>query len=419
MKVIAARTLVFAMSLLFLLNSAYATDGYFLTGYGTKQQGQGGAGIAKPGDSLAGATNPAGRFLVGNRFDIGLTVFRPVRFSTITGNQLPEGYPDVNGTYDGNRVTNFELPEFGYSLLFRPKVALGVAIYGNGGLNTSYKQPIQLLGSTRGGVDIDQVFISPTFAYKAGAHNYFGVAANIAVQRFAAEGLQYIEAISSDPTHVTNNGYSYSSGAGARIGWLGELNHVVSVGATWQSKTYVSKFSKYSGLFAEQGGFDIPSNFAGGAAVKLGPKATLLFDEERILYSSVKSIANPLDSTSPLGAASGPGFGWHDINVSKAGLDYAINSSLTVRGGYNHGGVPFDATQTFFNLLAPAVTKDHLHMGGTWTSKSGKEVSFAYIHAFNNTVNGVNSIPSSYGGGNANSSMYQNSFQVAFGWNKK
>jgi long-chain fatty acid transport protein len=267
-------------------------------------------------------------------------------------------------------------------------------------------------------VDIDQVFISPTFSYKAGAHNYFGVAANIAVQRFAAEGLQYIEAISSDPTHVTNNGYSYSSGAGVRVGWLGELNHFLSVGATWQSKTYLSKFSKYSGLFAEQGGFDIPSNFAGGAAVKLGPKATVLFDEERILYSSVKSIANTLDSTSPLGASGGPGFGWHDINVSKTGFDYELAPSLTLRAGYNHGGAPFDGTQAFFNLLAPAVTKDHLHVGGTWTSRTGKEVSFAYIHAFNGTVNGVNSIPATYGGGNANLSMYQNSFQVAFGWNK-
>jgi long-chain fatty acid transport protein len=418
MKTIAGRVLVLAVAFLFFVDSAFATDGYFLTGYGTKQQGQGGAGIAYPGDSLAGATNPAGLFLVGNRFDIGLTLFRPVRFGTITGNQLPEGYPDVNGTYDGNRVTNFELPELGYSLLFRPKVALGVAIYGNGGLNTSYKQPIQLLGSTRGGVDIDQVFISPTFSYKAGAHNYFGVAANIAVQRFAAEGLQYIEAISSDPTHVTNNGYSYSSGAGVRVGWLGELNHVLSVGATWQSRTYVSKFSKYSGLFAEQGGFDIPSNFAGGAAVKLGSKATVLFDEERILYGSVKSIANALDSTSPLGSAAGPGFGWHDINVSKAGFDYELASSLTLRAGYNHGGAPFDGTQTFFNLLAPAVTKDHLHVGGTWTSKTGKEVSFAYIHGFNGAVNGVNSIPATYGGGNANLSMYQNSFQVAFGWNR-
>jgi uncharacterized membrane protein YedE/YeeE len=58
---------VFPVALAFLLivNSSFATDGYFLTGYGTKQQGQGGAGVAKPGDSLAGATNPAGLFLVG------------------------------------------------------------------------------------------------------------------------------------------------------------------------------------------------------------------------------------------------------------------------------------------------------------------------------------------------------------------
>jgi long-chain fatty acid transport protein len=406
------RVLPIALAFLSIIPSLFATDGYFLTGYGTKQQGQGGAGVARPADSLAGATNPAGLFLAGNRFDIGLTLFRPNRSATITSPS------PAAGPYDGNRVTNFELPELGYSLHYRPNLVLGVALYGNGGLNTSYTRPIPLLGTTRGGVDIEQSFISPTLSYKAGAHNYFGVALNIAVQRFAAEGLQYIEFISSNPAKVTNNGYSYSSGGGVRVGWLGELNKVVSVGATYQSRTYVSKFNKYSGLFAERGEFDVPANFAGGASVKLGSKASLLFDEECILYGSVKSIANTLDSASPLGTDNGPGFGWHDINVSKAGFDYDVNPSLTLRGGYNHGGVPFDSSQTFFNLLAPAVTKDHLHVGATWTSTSGKEISFEYIHAFNNTVNGVNSIPPTYGGGNTNLSMYQNSFQVAFGWNK-
>jgi long-chain fatty acid transport protein len=419
MKRIAIRVLPVVIASLLIVNSAFATDGYFLTGYGTKQQGQGGAGVAKPGDSLAGATNPAGLLLVGDRFDIGLALFRPVRNGTISGNTLPPGYPDVNGAYDGNRVKNFELPELGYSLQYRPNLALGVAIYGNGGLNTSYTTPILLLGTTRGGVNIEQVFISPTLAYKAGAHNSFGIAANIAIQLFADEGLQnFASAASIDPAHVSNNGNSYGTGGGVRVGWLGELNRVVSVGATYQSRTWVSKFNRYSGLFAEHGGFDVPANFAGGASVKLGPKATLLFDEERILYGSVKSIANPLASTSQLGTDNGPGFGWHDINVSKAGLDYDVNPSLTLRGGYNHGGVPFDSSQAFFNLLAPAVTKDHLHAGATVGLKDGKEISFAYIHAFNNTVNGLNAIPSAYGGGNVNLSMYQNSFQVAFGWNR-
>jgi long-chain fatty acid transport protein len=419
MKRIAIRVLPVVIASLLIGHSAFATDGYFLTGYGTKQQGQGGAGVAKPGDSLAGATNPAGLLLVGNRFDIGLTLFRPNRNATISGNTLPPGYPDVNGAYDGNRVKNFVLPELGYSLQYRPNLALGVAIYGNGGLNTSYTTPILLLGTTRGGVNIEQVFISPTLAYKVGAHNSFGIAANIAIQLFADEGLQNFESTASiDPAHVSNNGNSYGTGGGVRVGWLGELNRVVSVGATYQSRTWVSKFNRYSGLFAEHGGFDVPANFAGGAAVKLGAKATLLYDEERILYGSVKSIANPLASASPLGTDSGPGFGWHDINVVKTGIDYDVNPSLTLRGGYNHGGAPFDSSQAFFNLLAPAVTKDHLHAGATIGLKDGKEISFAYIHAFNNTVNGLNAIPSAYGGGNVNLSMYQNSFQVAFGWNR-
>ena len=418
MKRIMGKILLVMIALLFTGDAARATDGYFLTGYGTIQQGQGGTGVAKPGDSLAGATNPAGLLLVGNRLDIGLTLFHPVRNGTINGNTLPPGYPNVNGTYDCNRVKNFVLPELGYSFQFKPNLALGVAVYGNGGLNTSYTQAIQLLGSTRGGVDISQVYISPTLAYKLGAHNSIGIAANIAVQRFAAEGLQYIGQISSDPAHLTNTGYSYASGAGVRVGWLGELNKLVSVGATYQSRTYVSKFSRYSGLFAEHGGFDIPANFAGGVAIKLGSKATLLYDEERILYGSVKSIANPLASTSPLGTDNGPGFGWHDINVAKAGIEYDVNPALTLRGGYNHGGAPFDGSQAFFNLLAPAVTKDHLHAGATVSLKNGKEISFAYIHAFNNTVNGVGAIPPTYGGGNVGLSMYQNSFQVAFGWNR-
>jgi long-chain fatty acid transport protein len=204
-----------------------------------------------------------------------------------------------------------------------------------------------------------------------------------------------------------------------RVGWLGELNKVVNLGATYQSKTYASAFSRYSGLFAEGGKFDIPANFGGGAAAKIGPKATVLFDDEGILYSGVKSINNSDANEASLGASNGPGFGWHNINVVKAGFDYDVNAALTLRGGYNHGGVPFDSSQTFFNLLAPAVSKDHLHIGGTWTLESGKEIDFAYIHAFNNTVNGVNSIAPAYGGGNANLSMYQNSFQVSLGWKKK
>jgi long-chain fatty acid transport protein len=410
------------LSVVFLsAHTLFATDGYFVTGFGAKQQGKGGAGVAAPADALAPAINPAGLFAAGNRVDVGLTVFRPIRSGTIVGNVLPVGYPNVNGNYDANRVVNFELPEFGYSRTVKPKLAVGVALYGNGGLNTSFRNPILLLGSTRGGVDLDQFFLSPALSYKLGKRNAVGIAANIAYQRVSVEGLQNFatSSSSSDPTHVTNTGHSNSYGGGLRVGWIGELNDVVSVGATYQTRTWATAFDRYKGLFAEGGKFDVPANVAGGVAVHVGSRATVSADLERIFYSSVKSIANSDANQALLGSANGPGFGWHSINVVKTGADVKASRDLVLRTGYNHGGAPFDASQTFFNLLAPAVTKDHLHFGATWKFASNKEVSFAYVHAFANTVNGSGSIPSSAGGGNANLTMYQNSFQIGLGWIRK
>lgn len=93
---------------LLLAIPAFATDGYFSTGYGVKQQGQGGAGIALPQDSLAAATNPAGMVFVGDRFDFGLTWFRPIRGASITGSENPQ----LDGNFDGSRKKNFFIPNW-------------------------------------------------------------------------------------------------------------------------------------------------------------------------------------------------------------------------------------------------------------------------------------------------------------------
>ena len=412
--------LALAMALL-LVVPLVATDGYFATGYGIKQQGQGGAGIALPDDGLGAAINPAGFAVIGNRFDFGFSLFRPIRSGTIINNQLPPGYPDVNGTYDANRRTNFPIPELGYNRQLGHGVAFGVSVFGNGGMNTSYRRPIPLLGTTRGGVDLEQLFVAPTLAVKLNERQAVGVAVNIAYQRFAAEGLQNFASasFSSSPGNVTNRGYDNSFGAGVRVGWLRTINHVVSLGATFQTKTYMSKFGRYRGLFAEQGGFDIPANFGGGVALHLNPKLTVLFDGERILYGQVKSIANLGSNQALLGANNGPGFGWRDATAQKTGVVYEWKPGLTFRGGYNHSGAPFSNTQTFFNLLAPAVVEHHVHLGTTVALKNGKEISLAYVHAFGNTFNGVSSIPPTAGGGNADLRMRQDSIGISFGWKRE
>jgi len=409
-----------ALSATFLFASfhSHATDGYFQHGYGVKSQGAGGVGIALPQDAIVIATNPAAIGFLNDRVDIGATWFRPEREAEIKNSMAP-----VNGKYDGSDTENFIIPEFGYIKSLSDRLSVGVAIYGNGGMNTDYKNGIPLFGNSRAGVDLAQVFVSPTVSWKPKANHAIGVSLNLAYQRFEAKGLQNFanSFVSSSPNHVTNNGHDGAYGAGIHIGWMGELNEHVRVGAHYRSKTYMSKFDDYKGLFANQGEFDIPENYGVGIAVKATPQLTLAADIERINYNDVDSVGNSVANffTAQLGADKGAGFGWENTTVYKLGVLYDVNKQLTLRAGYNHVNQPIPSDETLFNILAPGVVEDHLTLGLTWAVTPTSELSVSYMHAFENTVRGKQSIPASFGGGEANLSMSQNSLGIAYSWKLK
>ncbi|MFY9317868.1 MAG: outer membrane protein transport protein [Burkholderiales bacterium] len=402
--------------------AAFATTGYFQHGYGLKAQGMGGVGIALPQDALAPATNPAGLGFIGSRADVGLLWFQPDRESQITGN----AFPGVNGNYDGNGRKGFLIPEFGISRSFGQNLAVGLAVYGNGGMNTTYKtSPFTGFGgSSPAGVDLTQIFIAPTLAYKPVPNHSFGVSLLYAYQVFSADGLNPFAAGSVSPGNVTGRGDDTSTGWGLKLGWTGKITDAVTLGVTYQTKMNMENFDKYKGLFAEGGGFDIPETYGLGIAVKATPKLTIAGDIQQINYAGVPSVGRPVDcffaGTCMLGASNGPGFGWRDTTVYKLGVSYEWSKDLTLRGGYATLRQPIPSTQTLFNILAPGVVEDHLTIGATWTFDTNKELSLGYVHAFSKTVNGTSSIPPGFppgmGGGNANLKMQQNSLGVAFGW---
>jgi long-chain fatty acid transport protein len=61
------------------------------------------------------------------------------------------------------------------------------------------------------------------------------------------------------------------------------------------------------------------------------------------------------------------------------------------------------------------VVEDHVTLGGTWTLENKHELTFAYMHAFEQKVKGSGSIPGPLGGGEANLKMSEDSFGVAYG----
>jgi len=376
---------------------AGATDGYFSHGYGLKSTGMGGVSSTRTDDGFGGANNPAEMVFAGNRFDIGVTWFHPTRSAERDGAAIPP----LNGSVQSDS-TSFFIPEIAYNRLVQPNLSMGVTIYGNGGMNTDYPQgnfqcptptgtfvsANMLCGSGRLGVNLTQLIIAPTFAYKVAPDHGIGIAPLLALQRFSAVGVQAFGSLSSSPSNVTNTGDSISRGVGLRVGYLGRLSTLVTVGASFATKTSMSKFERYQGLFANQGEFDIPGDVTLGVSLHPTKDWTIAADYERILYGQVASVNNPSTNQAPLGAAGGPGFGWQTVNVWKLGAEYALNSDLTLRAGYNKSDNPVQARDVTFNILAPGVVQDHFTLGFTYGLGVSSELTMAYMYAPSKSVTG-------------------------------
>jgi long-chain fatty acid transport protein len=404
---------------LLVANDANATNGYFAHAYSIKNKGMAGAGVAAPLDAMVPSINPAGLTEIGNRLDLGLTFFSPRREYNIDGS--PSGFPGTSPLAPGTVESDSEyffIPSIGWSHQLNDRSAVGIAVYGNGGMNTDYPpvggfgtfgEPAGFLTDGTTGVDLMQLFIAPTLATKLAYNHSLGITPIIAAQFFEARGLNAFGSafgcppgfcVSSDDTKLTNNGHDSSLGFGMRVGYLGRITEQVSIGFSYQSKIYMDEFDDYAGLFAEQGDFDIPANWTAGIAVKPIPEVTVAFDVQRIYYSSVKSIANTFmpamgmafmgDPDSELGDDNGAGFGWDDMTVFKVGLQWARSDQWTYRFGYSYGDQPIDASEVMFNILAPGVIEQHATFGLTYTFANTSELDFSLTYALEEDVTGPN-----------------------------
>lgn len=437
---------------------AFATNGYFLHGYGTASAAMGGVGYALPQDALAPASNPAGLTLVGDRLDLGVDWFTPRRGATIYNNQsiaplinsgsvLGGGTgltgPDANGSYNGDLKTNAYIPNIGYASQFNERLSWGIAMYGNGGLQTNYLHnpfaAFQLQGTPESaGVDLEQLFIAPTIAFRMTDHQSIGVSVDLVYQRFKAWGLQafalkgypseqlaIVGPFSVDPDHVTNQGPDNSTGIGYRVGYLAEPFDGFTIGASYQPKIHMRRFTKYAGLFAGHGVFDVPENYGGGIAYRWQKSWVISADVQRINYNDVSSVGRPLQpfvDGAKLGADDGPGFGWRNMTIYKFGAAYQVFKPLLLRIGYSYGRQPIPADQTLFNILAPGVIEQHYTAGALINLGHGYDLSLSYLYAPEKTVRGKNSIPGgtvldlppkNFGGGEADIHLKEQTVGVA------
>ncbi len=330
--------LAIAISSVFASPIVNATNGYFAHGYSTKEKGLAGAGTAFSQDAMAAATNPAGMAFVGERMDIGAALFSPSsRGYKVTGSPPVPGGVGVTvidfgtggcsasfqpfgptgpcappfsvnpGSVDSDNDF-FLIPHFAYNWQLGSDKTAGISIYGNGGMNTEYKNgsatlpdastnpllPIESLDGTFGdgtaGVNLEQLFFNISFSKKLNSKHAVGASLIVAAQRFSAQGLGNFGQFSLDSDNLTSNRNSTSIGAGLKVGYQGEVKKGIRVGVSYQSKISMGEFDDYKGLFAEGGDFDIPSTYNIGASFDVGASGVIVADIQRIIYSDVAAI---------------------------------------------------------------------------------------------------------------------------------
>jgi len=396
-----------------------ATDGYFGVGYGAQNKGLAGAGIAWYKYSLMNG-NPAGHVYIGKQYQLGVGFFNPNRQYTIAGS--PSGMPGTFGLMPGTVKSDsklFVVPSLAGNWMLNEKSSISATLFGNGGMNTDY--PTKTFGDPKSattGVDLAQLFLGVSYSRMLTDKHSIGLTVLGTYQYFEANGLGMfgMMGMSSNADKLTGNGHDNSFGIGFKLGYLGQLTDALSVGASYQPKIRMGKFDDYAGLFAEQGGFDIPANFTIGIAYQVNDQLAVMADFKRINYSDVASIGNAIDPMAlppaflnpggdpnnpgdytpnpnhvPLGADNGSGFGWKDINVYKLGLEYNQGKSWIFRGGFSHNDQPIPKSEVIFNILAPGVIENHISLGCSKTlGTSGKAIHLAMVYALPAKVKGYN-----------------------------
>lgn len=411
---------------------AFATEGYFLNGTSIRDKGMAGAGIAAPNDPLVIANNPAGLTEIGNQIAIGASLFMPRR--KFTGSGGPGFTP--SGTVK-SRSNFFLLPSAGWSHQLDDKSAVGLALFGNGGLNTRYPAvanpacvspplpaPNGVFCGGSAGVNLIQAFVAASYARKFGDHLSIGLSPVMAIQIFHADGLAafsydpFGNPLTVDPTALTNNGNDTAAGFGLRGGVLVKLTPQIRVAGSYQTKINMTKFKKYAGLFENHGDFDIPSNYQIGIAIDPAPGFTVAADFRHVNYKDVAAVSNSSTIPRQFGSKDGPGFGWKNVNTVKFGVEGRVNDRLTLRAGAAFNNNPVPSKDATINILAPGVIKQHFTLGARLGIGERSAFDFSFVYAPTAHTRGIEITPAGPNPGHSiDLAMHQ--FELGIGWSKK
>lgn len=369
----------------------FAQTGHIMQGAGAVNMSMGGAATGQPLD-ITGALqwNPAAISAFDGttiKFDIGLFFSSPGLYSTV-----PEF--DNMGQPTGNFFSGSTQDDRGVSPLpalavvwgkDNSKHTFGASIIGISGFGVTFPEnmsnPINTPQSMGGFGRIESnymlVQIGFTWAYELSDKFSIGLEPTF---NYATLELMPNPTANPNASGYPSTDNASATGFGGQIGLFYNSGNGFKAGLSYKTPQVFSDF-KFNNTYLDGTkntntfNMDYPAIYSIGLGYSISD-FDLALDYRFIDYEN----SNGFNETGWTQTASVKGFGWKNVSVISAGVQYKGINKLPLRVGYTYSSNPINSDVTFFNIPATAIIKNAFQIGFSYVASDKITLDAVYHH---------------------------------------
>lgn len=383
------KRLVLSFWLLTISTFVFSQTGHLMQGAGAVNMSMGGASTAQPLD-ITGALqwNPATISSFDEKilkFDIGLFFSSPELSST-----MPEF--DQMGAPTGNFFSGTTEDDRGVSPM--PAIAMvwgnpdsrstfGVSAIGIAGFGVTFPEnmsnPINMPQAMGGFGRIESNYllmqVGVTWAYQLTDKFSIGVAPT-----FNYSGLSLTPNPTANPTMAGYPSVESTSalGLGGQFGLFYGGDEGFKVGASYKTAQSFNDF-EFDNIYLDNGTSTNSFNMDYPAILSLGlgystDNLDLAIDYRMVDYENTDGFAET--GWTPTAAVSG--FGWDNMSIISAGIQFKGIEKMPLRVGYTYSSNPISSEVAFFNVPATAIIKNAFQLGFSYLASDRVSLDAVY-----------------------------------------
>ena len=360
----------------FLFTSAmFAQAGHIMQGVGAVNMSMGGAATAQPLD-ISGALqwNPATISTFDEKivkFDLGLFFSSPELYSTV---------PTPGGPFSGNTEDDRGVsPMPALAMVWGKegsKHTFGASAFGISGFGVTFPEsmtnPINMPQSMGGfgRIESDYMLLQIGFTWAYELSDKFSIGIEPTFNYGALELAPNPLASPSQTLGYPTSDQASATGFGAQFGLFFDSGTGFKMGASYKTNQKFSDFefanTYLDGSQAPTVSFqmDYPSILSFGLGYS-NDAIDLALDYRMVDYENTEGFEKSGWTIAQNGFPTGSvnGFGWENISIISAGLQYKGIENIPLRVGYTYSSNPITEELAFFSIPATAIIKNAFQLG--------------------------------------------------------